>query len=402
MVLSIRLIVEPGPHNADGAVFLLTGQDGLVGRDPHCDLVIESGTVSGRHGMLKAGGAGYEYTDLDSSNGSALLRGGAAEPTPLPAGAAVPLMPGDTLLLGAADSPVRIRIEAGAAPYEAGPRTERTILASAPLSNLMTTGNDALVALSARAISAETPQALAETALHWLKKTLPRADAHSVLVTGSGFSASAGDTPPTGLAREAASRKEVVIFEESGEQLPMTESIARGGLRAAVVAPLVAKNSWHGLLAAWTTQGAGALPKVVMESLAVAAPLVALSAAPLAVREEGEQERRRLEAENKRLRGAEAKDPQIVDPIGSSPPFLQAIELCRTVAPANVAVLLLGETGTGKEVLAQAVHRWSPRAKEAFVAFNCAAVPENLLESELFGHVRGAITGPNRAKKGLF
>ena len=124
----------------------------------------------------------------------------------------------------------------------------------------------------------------------------------SVLITGAGLNASAGDRPPTGLARAAAQRREVVLFEESGEALPTTESIARAGLRAAVVAPLLAGGTWHGLLASWTSDGAGALPRQTMESLSVAAGLVGLSAAALAVKHAGEEQRQRLEQQSVRSR----------------------------------------------------------------------------------------------------
>ena len=74
----------------------------------------------------------------------------------------------------------------------------------------------------------------------------------------------------------------------------------------------------------------------------------------------------------------------------------------RKVAPSNSTVLIQGESGTGKEVIARAIHRLSPRAARQFVAINCSAIPDNLIENELFGHERGAFTGANERKIGLF
>src|SRR2546428_2645 len=88
--------------------------------------------------------------------------------------------------------------------------------------------------------------------------------------------------------------------------------------------------------------------------------------------------------------------------VAESPAMKQALDLVARVADHKTTVLITGESGTGKEVIAQAIHRASPRAGEAFVAINCAAIPETLLESELFGYVRGAFTGASGDKPGLF
>ncbi|REJ73224.1 MAG: AAA family ATPase [Acidobacteria bacterium] len=88
--------------------------------------------------------------------------------------------------------------------------------------------------------------------------------------------------------------------------------------------------------------------------------------------------------------------------VTSSPEFAEVLEVAARVAPKASSVLLLGESGVGKEWLARAIHAASPRRASPFVALNCAAVPESLIESELFGHERGAFTGAHRARRGYF
>ncbi|MDX5629561.1 MULTISPECIES: two-component system response regulator GlrR [unclassified Brenneria] len=85
-----------------------------------------------------------------------------------------------------------------------------------------------------------------------------------------------------------------------------------------------------------------------------------------------------------------------------SPLMLRLLEQAKMVAQSDVSVLINGQSGTGKEVLAQAIHAASPRAKQAFIAINCGALPEPLLESELFGHAKGAFTGAVSSREGLF
>src|SRR6478735_12078587 len=88
--------------------------------------------------------------------------------------------------------------------------------------------------------------------------------------------------------------------------------------------------------------------------------------------------------------------------VGSSPAIERLKQTIRTVASTQSTVLIYGESGTGKELFARAVHSCSPRAAEPFVSINCGAFPETLLESELFGYVKGAFTGANQNKRGLF
>lgn len=90
------------------------------------------------------------------------------------------------------------------------------------------------------------------------------------------------------------------------------------------------------------------------------------------------------------------------DMVGAAPVMKQVVETAKRAASSHATVLILGESGTGKEVLAQAIHSWSERKNEPFVAVNCAALPDELLESALFGHEKGSFTGAVAQKKGKF
>jgi two-component system response regulator PilR (NtrC family) len=112
-------------------------------------------------------------------------------------------------------------------------------------------------------------------------------------------------------------------------------------------------------------------------------------------------ERKRLQQENVLLKRALQDSHQFSNIIGRSPSMQAVFQLIQTIAPTNSTVLISGESGTGKELAARAIHFNSPRKDRPFVALNCGALPETLLESELFGHVRGAFTGADANKKGL-
>ena len=113
-------------------------------------------------------------------------------------------------------------------------------------------------------------------------------------------------------------------------------------------------------------------------------------------------EQQRLASENAYLRSQLEQRYQFGGILGRSRPMQELFHLLETVASANSTILITGETGTGKEVVARAIHHNGPRKAHRFVALNCSAIPEALLEAELFGHVRGAFTGAVGARQGRF
>jgi two-component system response regulator AtoC len=120
----------------------------------------------------------------------------------------------------------------------------------------------------------------------------------------------------------------------------------------------------------------------------------------LAIRKAQERERllRKSELLEREVERAVGERPIVA----ASPVMIDVLELIERASEFKATVLLTGESGTGKEVLARAIHAQSPRRSEAFVAVNCGAIPETMLESELFGHSKGAFTGADRARRGLF
>ncbi len=112
----------------------------------------------------------------------------------------------------------------------------------------------------------------------------------------------------------------------------------------------------------------------------------------------------RVERENVQLKKEirKTRNQELIHPIGTSPEFRKALQLAESVAASDSTILIRGESGSGKEVFARYIHELSDRADRHFLSLNCAALPEGLLESELFGHVKGSFTGAVRDKEGLF
>jgi len=114
------------------------------------------------------------------------------------------------------------------------------------------------------------------------------------------------------------------------------------------------------------------------------------------------EERENLRQENQRLRQEVRRDYAFGNIVGKSPKMMQVFDTIKKISDYKASVLLMGESGTGKEMVAKCIHYNSPRSNEPFVAVNCGAIPETLLESELFGHERGAFTDAKKEKRGSF
>src|SRR5262249_49271135 len=110
----------------------------------------------------------------------------------------------------------------------------------------------------------------------------------------------------------------------------------------------------------------------------------------------------RIRNENLALREEVDRSSMFEEIVGSSPPLRAVLSHLSKVAPTDSTVLITGETGTGKELIARAIHKRSPRSARAFVSVNCAAIPASLIASELFGHEKGAFTGALQRRQGRF
>jgi transcriptional regulator with GAF, ATPase, and Fis domain len=204
--------------------------------------------------------------------------------------------------------------------------------------------------------------------------------------------------------------QEVVLWRDAHAELDPSfpgDRTAFSGVRSVILAPLVFGDTVGGVLAFARHQpdGFDEADREVAWGIANQV-VVALQHQRLAEEQqrlaEAEQHRRRLERRVERLRGALSERHRFDGIVGQAPAFREALDQAARVAAEDTTVLVTGESGTGKELVARAIHYASRRAEGPFVAVNCAALPETLVESELFGHERGAFTGADRLKRGRF
>ena len=207
-----------------------------------------------------------------------------------------------------------------------------------------------------------------------------------------------------GIAEEAAHRRETVWVPDAvGSSLFQDrKSVRELSLRTVVALPILNTGRVLGVL---YLDSHSIAHEFTPEDIAILEGFAAQVAVALEnARAHGElkDSKNRLEIENLNLRRALKEESRYGILVGRSSKMLRVIELLEKVIPTQVSVLIQGETGTGKELIARAIHLNGPRREKNFIAVNCGAVPESLLESELFGYRKGAFTGAAEDRVGLF
>jgi Nif-specific regulatory protein len=203
------------------------------------------------------------------------------------------------------------------------------------------------------------------------------------------------------ILRRVLADRAAILTADAQREISSSESIMGGHIKSVIAVPLLRGDEIVGLLEADHRLAAGMFDEGDLEValLLGAQAALALDNAALVSRLKLAEERARGENTYLKKREERLRFPNIV---GDSPAMLAVFNQLDKVIDTRATVCIEGETGTGKELIASAVHYWSDRKDKLFVAQNCAAMPENLLESELFGHKKGSFTGATDDKKGLF
>ena len=199
------------------------------------------------------------------------------------------------------------------------------------------------------------------------------------------------------ITRRPVLREDLALSRE----FPSEDTLLHEGFRASLTVPLVVRGQGIGALSVMSFN-ARQYTQADADLLQEVANQVALAVENMREYEEIGRLKAQVERENVYLREEIRDSHNFEEIIGSSPALTATLGTVERVAATDTTVLLLGETGTGKELIARAIHGRSPRQKRPLVKVNCGAIPAGLIESELFGHVRGAFTGALEARTGRF
>jgi len=398
-----------------------------LGRAPTNTVVLTDYHLSGEHAQIVREGAGYVFRDLRSTNGSVIERDGQKLAVDASRRHELGLESGDLILLGDARAPVMVRVRY--TPAEDAEFADRLIATRSiidlpqvrdqiehdPVSALKL--YKAVQRLSGRLDQATLLDAIADAMFEILGRAthvtvLLRAETDKDRFTlALQRERGAPARPPEpgvdpvrasrAILRRVLADRAAILTANAKEEISSSESILGGQILSVIAVPLFRGDEITGLLQADNRHTAGMFDETDLEValLVGAQAALALDNAQLVGRLKLAEERARGENVYLKARQEKQRYPNIV---GDSPAMQQVFTQLDKVIGTRATVCIEGETGTGKELIASAIHYRSSRRDKMFVAQNCAALPENLLESELFGHKRGAFTSADADKKGLF
>ena len=408
-----RLVARDGPLK--GSVYPLDGGEFSVGRNPSNRLAVGDPSLSRQHCVIARHGEQFEIRDLDSRNGT-FVNGVPVHERMLTAGDEIQI--GNSLFLFLIE-------DVPTAPMQSVRLDERSVLtgatvilrsedsrylqpdkvATAPLPALRVARDlKALLKLSTAINSVRKLETLERQLMECIFDVVPAARG-AILLTGDNpdefnsvfsWDREAGAVAPfpvSGTVVRKVLRERVGVLSTD-----VMEDVALGtskSLLAAETLSLLAVplNVFERMLGLIYLDTGNPTAKLDQDHLELMTAVAAISAVAL----ENARHVERLEDENQRLKAEINIEHNMV---GESAPMRTVYRFVSRVAATDSTVLITGESGTGKELVARAIHRNSPRVQKPFVAINCAALTETLLESELFGHEKGAFTGALQQKKG--
>jgi Nif-specific regulatory protein len=400
-----------------------------LGRAASNDFVLPDEHVSGEHARIDAGDERYLLRDLRSTNGTAVVRGERRIALDEGNGRELSLEAGDVVELGQGDTVVRLSVT-----LAEGDRTAAHVLATRKIDELGRAESSverddgrlrALYEAQKRIGHAEHLNGVLLAICDGAFALVPGATHVTIVLREDGEDrggtpsyvpivtrvrgqqgAATSPIPVTrSVFRKVVLERTAVIAADAPQEVGHSESLMGAQIRSVLGVPLWKGDEILGVLQMDNRQSTGMFTSADLDVCAVLAHHASLAVANARLLQRLKMAEEQLKKENAFLKTREesrrvGKGEQEI--VGQSQAMRSLFDQLAKVVDTRVTVLIEGETGVGKELIAAAVHYRSRRRAQLFVTQNCAAMPENLLESELFGHRKGSFTGAHEDKKGLF